>query len=627
MSLPDWIAGLPFLRPAWLLALPVVLLPWLSRRWRGVADSPWAGIVDPALLPSLLAGTAAGARTENGWIPSGFLALVVLALAGPSFRSEVLPEARHERGWVVALDLSASMLARDVSPSRLQRARFEILDLLRRQGDAQVALVAFAGDAFTVAPLTDDARTLENLLLALSPEVMPVEGRAPARALELAARLLEQAGMDGGEVLLVSHGGDPAAEPVAARLRERGLRTSVLVVGSEEGAPVPRTGGGFQADAEGRPLLTRRDLDGAARLAAAGGGLALAATADDADIRRLVALWEAGNGRWQLREAGQGARRVDDGPWLALLALLPALWMLRHQAGLGLLLLALLAGSDPAHAGPVGWRDRWESWWLRPDQQAWRALEEGDAERAAALATTPELKGAAAYRSGDYAAAATAFAAQDSADAHYNRGTALARAGRLREALEALDRALALDPEHADARHNREVVARALAEQEASRRDQGEPPPAAGETGRKPEPESGASPGETGDEAGDPTSVDAPSREGQDREGGEEGDAPAAATLPQDQDQGGDPSAEKAVGEAVDRARQEAGEGQPPDAQPASPAAAEKTPPQGEPQSEWEQASEQLLRRLADDPGALLRRKFAIEYRRRQLQRQQEERP
>jgi Ca-activated chloride channel family protein len=181
------------------------------------------------------------------------LVLAVLALAGPAFQR--LPQAmsRAESALIVAVDLSDRMRATDLKPDRLGRARYKISDLLRQRAEGQTALLAYAGDAFVVAPLTDDAASLSDLLAALAPETLPVPGQRADRAIARGRTLLRDAGFAQGELLLVTdhveaHATADAAQEAAAE----GLRVSVLGVGTDTGAPVPLPQGGFAQDSNGK---------------------------------------------------------------------------------------------------------------------------------------------------------------------------------------------------------------------------------------------------------------------------------------------------------------------------------------------------------------------------------------
>jgi Ca-activated chloride channel family protein len=266
-------ADFHFLQPYWLLALPplVALALWLARR-RG-RDGVWPRLIDGELLPLLRLSEGGAGRSP--WLLVGLVwGLAVLALAGPTWQRQITPAYRAPAAWVVALQLSPSMDAADVPPSRVARARYAIDDLLSAAHDARVGLVAFAGDAYTVAPLTSDVATVRNLARPLAPSLMPESGNRLAPALEEAANLLHASRGRDRQVIVFTDGfSDPARALVAARqLRREGVAVNVVGVGTPSGAPEPDGNGGFVRDARGQVVLTRPDAGLLQQLAAAGGG-------------------------------------------------------------------------------------------------------------------------------------------------------------------------------------------------------------------------------------------------------------------------------------------------------------------------------------------------------------------
>lgn len=262
-----------FLHPYWLLALPplVAFAVWLARR-RG-RDGAWPRLMDGELL-SLLRLSASGAG-RSPWPLMGLVwTVAVVALAGPTWQRQITPAYRAPAAWIVALDVSPSMDAADVSPSRITRARFAIADLLSAAHDARVGLVAFAGDAYTVAPLTSDVATVRNLAEPLAPSLMPESGNRLAPALEESAHLLQASpGRDRQVIVLTDGFTDPAQALTTARqLHRQGIAVNVVGVGSSAGAPEPDGNGGFVRNASNQVVLTRLDPDLLRRVASAGGG-------------------------------------------------------------------------------------------------------------------------------------------------------------------------------------------------------------------------------------------------------------------------------------------------------------------------------------------------------------------
>jgi Ca-activated chloride channel family protein len=265
--------GFHFLHPYWLLALPplLALAVWLAHR-RG-RDGAWPRLIDGELLPLLRLSEGGAARSP--WLLVGAVwALAVLALAGPTWQRQITPAYRAPAAWLVALQLSPSMDAGDIPPSRVARARYAIDDLLSAAHDARVGLIAFAGDAYTVAPLTSDVATVRNLAQPLAPGLMPESGNRLAPALEEAERLLHASRGQDRQVIVFTDGfSDPARALVAARqLRRQGVAVDVVGVGTAGGAPEPDGNGSFVRDAQGQVVLTRLDTGLLEQLATAGGG-------------------------------------------------------------------------------------------------------------------------------------------------------------------------------------------------------------------------------------------------------------------------------------------------------------------------------------------------------------------
>lgn len=637
-----------FLRPFWLLALLALpLLVWLRHRAHRVGD-PWRRVVDAPLLAAQSAGRAQGPRLPELLLASG-VAICVLALAGPAWRELPQPLLKRQAPLILALDLSANVRAADLKPDRLSRARLKLAELVRRRADGQTALIAFAGEAFTVAPLTDDATTLDGLLGALDPSILPVPGQRPERAIRMGLRLLADSGAQRGDLLLLTDRVGTAAVEAARESAAQGLRVSVLGLGTPEGAPVAVGGGGFMRDEAGNIRLPRLDEDSLRALALAGQGGYARFAADGSDLRALgfdsaQSSADAGRVETVRSDASSPLRYQDEGPLLALL-LLPLAALAARRGWLLVLPLLLLplapprtAQAQPAPAlttapadvaanaatgdvdtSPGALAQFWNDLWVRRDRQAWDALQSDAPERAAALAEDPALRGSAAYRAGDLESALADFAQGDDARSHYNRGNALAGLQRYDEALAAYDAALAREPGHADAAANRQAVEDWLKQQEQQQQQaqDGEQ----GKDGEKSQSGDSGEPVPDGEQTPD---------EGSESESSE-GTSPPSSEGPQNDstrgEQGGesDPQEAEAEGDAAEseQAQQDFNEAMQQALQESE--TQTELDPQGEPPSaeamaeaEKRQALEQLMRRVPDDPGGLLRRKFLLEYQRRQ---------
>jgi Ca-activated chloride channel family protein len=589
-----------FLQPLWFWALlPVVLVLWLVHK-PGEQNTAWRRVCDAGLLPHLLTRPGSTDSQLPLWLLGIGWLLAVIALADPVWEQQPQPVFRNEAARVVVLDLSNSMLSPDLKPSRMVRARYKVADVLNQDMDGQIGLVVFAGNAFVVTPLTSDAETIRALLNPLEPALMPSQGSRVDLGLQKAGQLLRQAGLRQGDILLVSDGYDgPRALDAAAELRQQGYRVSVLGVGTAAGAPIPVSGGGFLRDSRGEIVLPSLDQSAMQALAAAGGGSYATISNSDTDVKRL--LKASAPGLDEVVASNDHSTDVwrSNGP-LIILMLLP-LAALAFRRGWLLMVLVTLSVtiSMPQPAMALGWDDLW----LRPDQQAARALQAGDPDQAARLADDPALRGTAAYQAGDYEQAVDAFTGSSGVDADYNQGNALAKLERYEEAIAAYDRALATQPGMADAEHNKAEVEKLLEKEqqkeEKSQKDQKD------QQGQKDQQNEAGEQGADQQQSADGNQDDSSEQsEEQESSAAEEGEQQEGAAGEQQQ------SADEESAEAGQQSAPQGGEdGQEQGDQPAETAEANPL------DSEEKQAAEQWLRRIPDDPGGLLRRKFLYQYR------------
>jgi len=458
------IEQLEWLRPGWLFALPAGLaLLWAW--WRARAGTGlWRRLVDPALLAQLLGRASASSAQLALGVAAAALTLACIALAGPTWRSQPAPLYRDLSARIVVLDLSPSMDAVDVMPSRLERARAAIVTILRETEDAQLGLVVFGADAFTVAPLMNDPAALVHLLASLGTGTVPRAGSRPDLGIDLARTLLARAGVASGDVILVGDsGGDARALDAARALAKAGFPLSVLAVGAPHGGPVRLANGAFATAEGGEILVAKPELAALEDLARVGGGRfhALAAGEETPSFARGAHAWA----KSPEAPARTSRLRQDDGAWFALLALPFAALLFRRGwlAGLAALAFAL----PPPEAQAFEWSDLWR----RPDQQAAREFASGrigeHAQLLAKLGPESPWYALMLYRSGRFAEAAAQFGAADTAAAHYNRGNALALEGRLEAALAAFGAALERSPSMRDALFNRALVREALEKRRA----------------------------------------------------------------------------------------------------------------------------------------------------------------
>lgn len=587
--LPDWHA-LHFLRPEWLWALAALPLIVAVAVYRQRRSDAWRQAVDAHLLPHLLA-SGPRRRMRLPWAQLLGWTLASLALAGPSWRQQAQPMFQASAPLLVVLDLSSRITATDLPPSRLLQARAKIGTLLRAREGGQVGLIVYADDAYTVAPLTEDAGNVALYLDALSPDVMPRDGQRADRGIDWATRLMRQTGAPQGQILVVTDQADDEAELAASQARSLGLQVSVLGLGTP--------GGAAYRDSSGQIRQAALDEGRLRAVATAGGGRYVRIAADDRDLRALGVL-DAREGT-ALQRPGTGRQWRDEGFWLLPPLMLLALLAFRRRALLAAVLaVGLLPWTGGAQA-QAQTRPVQGTMWKRADQVQHQRLAEG----------------VQAYRQGDFARARQQFEGLDTEAGWYNLGNVLARQGQYDDAIAAYDRALALHPGMADAVANRAVVDAAR-----KRKPPGGQRQNPGQQNRPQKPSSTPQ-----DQQGQPQQGQ-PSGQGQPQAPSQRPPPSDASAQPQprpgergDQGPPSPPQAEDAHAQAeadaqqrqrMQQAIEQGRQGREKD-DPAVAGDDGRTPRQREEQ----QAVDAWMRRVPDDPGALLRAKFQLENERR----------
>ena len=575
-------AELHFIRPEWLIALPIVLATALLYTRRRLGPGSWEMIVDPQLAPYVLSG-AQKSGVDQRWILLAVAGVLgVLALAGPAWERIEQPVFRSEQALVVALDLSRSMDAQDVAPSRLLRARLKILDMLEMRTSGQTALVVYSANAFTVTPLTTDTDTVAALVNSLGTDIMPSRGSYPIAAINKGHALLEQAGVSFGEVLLVTDGGSsPAAERVARDLRDTGYTLSVLGVGTTQGAPIPRVTGGFVTDQSGQIAVPRLEERTLRTLAVAGGGRYATLSADNRDLDYLLSGETGSSIATDENQVTDQWR--EEGPWLLLL-LLPLAAMAFRRGWAVVVLLAVLPLAEPAQAS------LWDDLWQNKNQQGQKRLQEGDALAAAELFENGEWQAISRYRGGDFANSAAQFAESGDTRNLYNLGNALAMQGDFETAIDAYEQVLEMDPDDVDAAYNRDLLKELQAERESQQQ----------------EGESQQSDQESGGE-----SEESDSENNSEQQSDAQSDSDSEGEPTERPENEGEQEALDALQEELQRAAEQAEEQNESEQQ-----LTEEQLEALRRAQEQEQAMEQWLRRIPNDPGGLLRRKFRYQYQR-----------
>jgi Ca-activated chloride channel family protein len=602
------IENIHFLRPGWLLALlPLAFLLWRLLNAKRNSRS-WQTVVDPVLLAHLLSGTNSVRSNTHLYVIAVIGLLSIIALAGPVWNKLEQPIFKQQSALVIVLDLSRSMDSSDIKPSRLVRARHKIADILTQRKVGQTALVVYAADAFSVVPLTDDGKTINALLSGLTTDIMPVQGSRADQALVQAYRLFQNTGLLRGDILLVSDGlSQNESQMAEALLKDNaGFRLSVLGVGTETGGPIPLPNGGFIKDAQGSIVITSLAISPMRTLAAEGGGVFTMISANDDDITNLLQAIER-NPFEQEAIASDHSADVwqEQGPWLVLFLLpLVALAFRRGIVFVSLLHLPMLLSSILLMASPDASAFDWNELWQNNDQRAHDQFDQAQHEKASELFDNTDWKGSSFYRSGDYENALKQWQDNNSEDTSYNRGNALAKLGKLEEALQSYDQVLQKNPQNVDAKHNRQLVEEAL-KQKKELEQKDKPDGEEGEDGKKSEDDQQSSESDQGDQSNQ--------SDGQQPSGQSENKEDQRESEPQKN--GGDDSQEQPANQAqakknTDKEASEKSDG-------SKEAEASQAEQASLEQQLSEQAADQWLRKIPDDPGGLLRRKFLYQYNKR----------
>ncbi|RLA50003.1 MAG: hypothetical protein DRR42_14320 [Gammaproteobacteria bacterium] len=588
------------LRPWWLLALlPATLLAMLLFHHREQAGR-WQTVISAELLPFLLDGKQIQLQQRHFLWALLFWALATIALAGPTWTKIPLPIHKQQQPLVIMLDLSPSMLAEDSKPNRLTRARLKLIDLLNKRREGTTALIAYAHNAHVVTPLTDDNATIISLIPALHPNIMPVAGSRPLSALQKGLEIIMQAGHQNGELLLITDGiSNDDVEAMTKLIQNTGpFNLSVLAPGSHAGAPIPTDGGGFLKNRQGEIIVARLDTKPLRQLAQYNNGRYIELSDSDRDLDYLATT--IGN---LPDTTAQRLERTfdtwqDNGFWLALVMLPLVLMAFRRNLITMLVLAPVLLYSENNHA--FEWADLWQT----ADQQGQQAFTAGDTDTAEERFKNPHWKGAAAYRNEHFDAAQEAFGQDTGAVGKYNLANSQARAGQLEEAIKTYDQALAINPDYEDAAFNRELIEELLKQQEKQQQNQ-----------QSSEDNSAQQPPDDNSEQEQNQNQQSSNKDTGDKQ---------QSSSPSDSDSETDSNEDKDPDPQRDEQQQNGDSQDAPTEQQPAPQSAEKDNKESDQQAtalnkeadisdEQRQSLEQWLRRVPDDPGGLLRRKFAYE--------------
>ncbi|MFT6978092.1 MAG: Ca-activated chloride channel family protein [Shewanella psychromarinicola] len=457
-----------FIRPEWLIGfIPVVILSALF--WRKHSQqSAWKQYIAPHLSQLLITQTVDKTHQPK-WLLIASWIIAVIALSGPALNKQSLPVFATEQGRVLIMDMSQSMYATDLSPNRLSYAKFRATDLLNELKEGETGLIAYAGDAYTISPLTRDSGTILNLLPTLSPDIMPTKGSNLAAALSLAEKLLAQGGHVSGDIIVMTDGISAQQYDQATNALNGRYRLSIMAFGSKQGAPIRLADGQLLRNNSNEVVVTKTDYVLLQQLVQQHQGILVPAQTDGSDVTTLT-HWLASEGDATETEL-VGETWQDLGPYLAMLLIIPMLMSFR-QGLLTLILNPLLllgtlmslsaVNSQPAQASI------WQDLWKTQDQQAQSAFEQGEFTQAAETFENPQWQASAQYKAGNYQQALAGFEQDNSANGLYNQGNALMQLNNYQEAINRYQQALEVRSPFAEAQQNLELAKKRREQQKQS---------------------------------------------------------------------------------------------------------------------------------------------------------------
>ena len=571
-----------FIRPEWFFAvIPLLLLYWLLTRMQ-LQSKSWQSFCDQALLPHLFNQSLVQKQKRPLFLLLLAGMLAITALAGPSWEKRPQPVFKKQSALVIMLDLSRSMDAADIKPSRLKRSLHKIDDILKQRKEGQTALIVFAADAFTVTPLTEDTATISSQVKSLSTQIMPAQGSHSEKAIKLAHALFKQSSLLKGHMLLITDGmNETSIDAIRSELSSN-YSLSILGVGTEDGAPIPAAEGGFFKDSDGAIVIPKLNSAALAQLALTGSGSYRQLSTDDSDISHLLSPLNTVLDPDQSESTELNTDSwFETGPWL-LLALLPLAAFAFRKGYLFVLLVLTLPHSEPGYAF------EFSQLWKNNNQQAQTLLNNNQPQQAAEKFTDPKWKAAAEYKSGQYQKALKSYQQldQNNAENLYNLANTQAQLGQYEQALENYNKVIEKNPNHNDAKSNRDQVEK-LQQQSQQQKNK--------------------------NNKDNDKNKDQKQDNNSDKDG-ESSEQKDSAENNKEQDNKSDSEADKNTDQKEKDQQKQENNQQEKQSEKEKQANQEKDTQDSKADSplseEQKQANEQWLRRIPDDPGGLLKRKF-----------------
>ncbi|MEN8117177.1 MAG: VWA domain-containing protein [Bacteroidota bacterium] len=432
-----------FLRPDWLWAFIPMLVVALIIIFTAREDKKWKKVIAPALRKFMFTKERRSSSIYPLIVYILIMSLGILALSGPTWSKVDVPGAKSEAVLMVALDVSLSMMAEDIQPNRLERAKFKIRDLLDAKPGSKVSLYAYAGTAHTVVPMCTDYRLITHHLESLSPGIMPVRGSNLQMMIEMADSILGRVSAPSTLLIVTDAIKGNDAELLRSFADNSQHSIEILTMATQQGAQIPKNEMKQPVtDQNGNIVVSKLNSKVLFNLQEHKKINVNSLTLDNSDME-LIASNIRKNLDFQEDNEESEEQWKDMGFVLVILLvlLMPFWfrkgWMIQYSWIPLLFLMSSCTGSLS-----------WENMWYSKDYQGQKLYNEENYEEAGHTYESSLHQGVAYYKAGNYDAAAQAFAKDSSANSLFNLGLAYTQMGRYDEALEVMELAAEKDPEN-----------------------------------------------------------------------------------------------------------------------------------------------------------------------------------
>jgi len=447
-----------FSNPNYLILIAFVIFLYIVKKENKVEQNQLSSFIDAKLLRHLVSDKS-GKRLPS-WVGIVLVSLLIVGIAGISWEKKVEKKYITPMQTILILDQSLSMYATDIKPNRLTRVKQKVQDLLVSIKEGNIALTAYAGDAFVISPFSQDKSTLKHFLLALDPLIMPLYGSDIQQAFSTSLALISDPAQYTNIILFTDDVNESDFANIKQQLSGYNVKLNIIGVGSNEGANILLPDGNTLRTSAGQVIakLPVKELN---QLARELGANYYSSDLLPSDIEAILST-PISNQDKAVEAKSQSVDWVDKGHWFALPFLI---WLLyQFRAGVMLaLFVAILPFSPKADA--IGL-----DWFYTQDQKAQKLVDQGDWESAQALFENPKWQAASQYALGNYDAAAEQLnllnEQQNSASLEYNKGNSLALAGNLDDAIASYKNALKIKPEFTEAQQNLDYLEKLKQNQE-----------------------------------------------------------------------------------------------------------------------------------------------------------------